>query len=73
MLRIESQRLRARAGTALERVRELSRDEALRADCAVAVASIRNNGSPVKSGSVAGVVAVPGVVAARVARTDTLQ
>ncbi|MGA8593915.1 MAG: hypothetical protein WB676_04160 [Bryobacteraceae bacterium] len=77
MPKIESQRLRAQAGTTLERVKELSRDEALRADCAMAVASIRNNGSPVKSGSAPGVVAAPGIVTGRIgsliAPGDTLQ
>jgi hypothetical protein len=66
MPRIESQRLRAQAGTTLERVKELSRDEALRADCAMAVASIRKNSSPIKSGSAPGVTAAPGIVTAHV-------
>ena len=66
MPRIESQRLRARAGTALERVKELSRDDALRANCAAAIASIRDNGRPVKSGSAPGVAAAAGVVTTRV-------
>ena len=63
---IESQRLHAQAGTALEHVKQLSQDESLRADCSAAIASIRNNGDPLKSGSASDVAASPGIVTAHV-------